>query len=105
MWNIWIYAAWGSGLVLIDKIHFMRSACKILVFSAGVVDPTERLSPADCRLGHLQQWRTFPGGTRKAPTGTQPAHLGGENVIITIDFYDPVKFTDEGNTDGLRHFS
>jgi hypothetical protein len=27
--------------------------------------------------------------------------LGGNNAIITIDFYDPVKFTDEGNTDTL----
>ena len=96
-WNICLSAAWEAGLVLISNMHFVCSAYKILVFSAGVVDPTERLSPADCRLGYLQQWRTLPGGTRKAPTGTQLTHLGGHDAIITIDFYDPVKITDEGN--------
>lgn len=95
----------AAGLVPIDNLHFIYSASKIIVFSAGVVDPTERLSPADCRFGHLQQWRPLPGGTRKAPTGTILVHLGGENAIITIGFYDPVKFTDEGNTGRLWQFS
>jgi len=104
-WNICLSAAWEAVLVLIDNMHFICLACKIPFFSAGVVDPTERLSPAYCRPGHLQQWRTLPGGTRKAPTGTQLTHLGGHNAIITIDFYDPVKFTFEGNTDSLWHSS
>jgi len=51
--NICLSAAWEAGLVLIDNKHFICSAYKILVFSAGVVDPTERLSPADCRLEHV----------------------------------------------------
>jgi hypothetical protein len=106
-WNtsICLSAAWEGGLLSIDNMHFMCSSCKIIVFSAGVVDPTERLSPADCRLGHLQQWRALPGGTRKAPTGTYLTHLGGHNVIFAIDFYDPLKFADEGNTGSLWQFS